>query len=41
MYVYVLEDGIRSERNIDIGIENATEVEITEGLEEGELIVLR
>ncbi len=41
MYVYVLEEGVRSERNIDTGIENATEVEITQGLEEGELIVLR
>ncbi len=40
-YVYVLEDGVRTERNIDTGIENATEVEVTEGLEEGELIVLR
>lgn len=40
-YVYILEDGVRVERNIDTGIENATEVEVTEGLEEGELVVLR
>lgn len=40
-YVYVLEDGVRVERNIETGIENATEAEVTEGLEEGELIVLR
>lgn len=41
LYVYILEEGIREERNIGTGIENATEVEVTEGLEEGELIVLR
>jgi membrane fusion protein, macrolide-specific efflux system len=41
MYVYVLEDNVRVERNIATGIETATEVEVTEGLEEGELIVLR
>lgn len=40
-YVYVLEDGVREERNIETGIENAIEVEVTAGLEEGELIVLR
>ena len=40
-YVYVLEDGLRAERNIETGIENATEVEVLKGLEEGESIVLR
>lgn len=40
-YVYVLEDGIRAERNIETGIETATEVEVLKGLEEGELVVLR
>ena len=40
-YVYVLDEGVREERNIATGIQNATEVEVTEGLEEGELIVLR
>ena len=40
-YVYVLEEGIRAERNIETGIETATEVEVLKGLEEGELVVLR
>ena len=40
-FVYVLEDGIRSERNIETGIETATEVEVLKGLSEGETIVLR
>ena len=40
-YVYVLEDGIRVERNIETGIETATEVEVLKGLEAGELVVLR
>ena len=40
-FVYVLEDGVRVERNIDTGIQNATEVEITEGLNEADLLVLR
>ncbi len=40
-YVYVLEDGIRAERNIETGIETATEVEVLKGLEAGELVVLR
>lgn len=40
-YVYILEDGIRSERNIETGIQNATEIEVVRGLVEGELLVLR
>ncbi|MBT3275504.1 MAG: hypothetical protein HN368_20275, partial [Spirochaetales bacterium] len=40
-YVYVLEDGLRAERNIETGIENATEVEVLKGLDEGESVVLR
>ena len=40
-YVYVLEEGIRAERNIETGIQNATEVEVVNGLAEGELVVLR
>ena len=40
-YVYVLDEGIRAERNIETGIETATEVEVLKGLEEGELVVLR
>ena len=40
-YVYVLEDGVRAERNIETGIQTPTEVEVLEGLEENELVVLR
>lgn len=40
-FVYVLEDGIRVERNIETGIETSTEVEVLKGLEENELVVLR
>lgn len=38
--VYVLENGVKKERYIKLGVENATEVEVLEGLEEGELLVL-
>lgn len=37
--VYVLEDGLKKDRTVETGIENATEVEITKGLEEGEEII--
>ena len=40
-YVYLLEDGVRIERNIETGLQNATEIEVAAGLEEGELVVLR
>ena len=40
-YVYVLEEGVRAERNIETGIQNATQVEVVNGLAEGELVVLR
>jgi RND family efflux transporter MFP subunit len=40
-FVYVLEDGIRAERNIETGIETSTEVEVLKGLEEGDILVLR
>ena len=40
-YVHVLVNGVRVERDIEIGLETATEVEIVRGLEEGEEVVLR
>lgn len=40
-YVNILEDGLNNERDVEIGIETATEVEITKGIEEGEQIILR
>ncbi len=40
-YVHVLVNGVRVERDIEIGLETATEVEIVQGLEEGEEVVLR
>ena len=40
-YVHVLVNGVRVERDIEIGLETATEVEVTRGLEEGEEVVLR
>jgi len=40
-YVNVLENGLNNERDVEIGIETATEVEILEGVEEGEEIILR
>jgi len=40
-YVLVLEDGLKKERDVEIGLETATEVEIIEGLEEGELVITR
>ena len=36
---YVLEDGLKKDRSVETGIENATEVEITKGLEEGEELI--
>ncbi|MFW5684405.1 MAG: efflux transporter periplasmic adaptor subunit, partial [Spirochaetota bacterium] len=40
-YVHVLVNGVRVERDVEIGLETATEVEIVRGLEEGEEVVLR
>jgi len=39
-FVYVLEDGHKVEREVSIGLTTLTEVEITKGLEEGQVIVL-
>lgn len=38
-FVNVLNDGIREERDIEVGIQNNTEVEVIKGLEEGELLI--
>ena len=40
-YVHVLVGGVRVERDVEIGLETATEVEVVRGLEEGEEVVLR
>ncbi len=40
-YVHVLADGVRVERDVEVGLETATEVEIVRGLDEGEEVVLR
>ena len=40
-YVGVLVDGLRQERDVEIGIETSTEVEILAGLEVGDRVILR
>lgn len=40
-YVHVLVNGVQVERDIETGLETATEVEVISGLEEGEEILLR
>lgn len=40
-YVHVLVNGVRVERDVEVGLETATQVEIVRGLEEGEAVVLR
>lgn len=39
-YVYVLEDGIAIEREIETGIQSQADIEVTEGLEIGEVVIL-
>jgi macrolide-specific efflux system membrane fusion protein len=39
-YVQVLDDGLRTERDIAIGINTATLVEVQSGLEEGEMLII-
>ena len=39
-YVQVLEDGLKKERDVEIGLETPTEVEIIKGLEEGESVIV-
>ncbi|MDA3845863.1 MAG: hypothetical protein PF505_04845 [Vallitaleaceae bacterium] len=38
--IYVLEDGVKKERYVEVGIENATEAQIIKGVEAGDLIIL-
>ena len=38
-YVYVLEDGIKKQRFVEIGTETNLEAEIIKGLEAGEIII--
>lgn len=38
-YVLVLEDGLRKERDIELGLQTVTQAEITGGLEVGELVI--
>lgn len=40
-YVNVLEDGLKVEKDVEIGIETSTEVEVVKGLNEGDLIITR
>jgi macrolide-specific efflux system membrane fusion protein len=40
-YVQVLEDGLRVERDVEIGLETSTDAEIIKGLSEGDLIIVR
>ena len=39
-YVNVLIDGLKVERDVELGLETATQVEILSGLEEGELLII-
>ena len=38
-YVNVLEDGVRVEKDVEIGLQTDTEAEIINGLEEGDLVI--
>ena len=40
-FVYVLEDGLRAERTVEVGLTTATKVEVIDGLSPGEEVVLR
>jgi RND family efflux transporter MFP subunit len=39
-YVQILEDGVKKERDVVTGITTTTEVEIVEGLDEGDLVIM-
>lgn len=39
-YVYVLQDGIRVEKGVEVGIKNNAVIEIISGLEENELVIV-
>ncbi|MFY9175778.1 MAG: efflux RND transporter periplasmic adaptor subunit [Caldicoprobacterales bacterium] len=40
-YVLVLENGLKVEKDVEVGLETPTQVEIKKGLEEGELLIVR
>ena len=40
-FVFVLEDELRVERSVEVGLSTSTEVEIVDGLSVGEVVVLR
>jgi RND family efflux transporter MFP subunit len=40
-YVYVLEKGVKGERDVEVGIQTATEAEIVNGLNVGDKIIVR
>lgn len=40
-YIQVLEDGLKKERDVEVGLETPTETEIRKGLEEGEKVIVR
>jgi hypothetical protein len=40
-FVNVLKNDIREERDIELGLQNETEIEVVKGLEVGELIIIR
>lgn len=40
-FVFVLEDGLRTERTVEVGLSTSTQVEIVDGLRVGEQVVLR
>lgn len=39
-YCYVIEEGIVARKDIQTGFENATQIEVTQGLEEGQIVIL-
>jgi len=39
-YVQILDNGMRTERDLDIGITSGTQMEVLSGLEEGELLIV-
>ena len=39
-YCYVIEEGVVVRKDIQTGFENATQIEVTQGLEEGQIVIL-
>ena len=39
-YVNVLEDGVRVEKDVEIGLMTDTEAEIIKGIDEGDLVIV-